>query len=437
MESQAFFRSIQDKYRLLESEGYSFFLPEVESFTRRGFEKISKIFKTSRPANSRSTKSFNDIIDVSIVIPAFGKNDVVIKCVEYIGRSVGINPLITVVDNGCPEEIAKALRSFPLVTNIIRNDENRGYGQGCDQGIKSIDSKFCVLLNSDALVQPDAIRLLIDTLSENENIAVAVSLSLNTDETIQELGRVVKSDGHTLGVLENTPKEQIDIDAIKSVPYSSFVCVAVNVEDYLNIGGFDEKFSPAYSEDVDLCIRLWSASKAVVVNTNSVVSHAGGVASSELKDLSLIKSRNVEYLKKKHSALLDAEYSDVDINNYPHELNLLFGKFFNRKILVFVNSEIDIAELESIIKIESKDWVFSSIFVFSDVDQNHNIDFRRMGVEIINTSDFRKSHHFLRNRIGYFDEIVLNFGAATHPFINMVFNTQPFAKYTLCSRTNY
>lgn len=429
MENQVFFRSIQDKYRLLESEGYSFFKDEKLSYAKRGLNKIPRCkFKNNGEV---TTQFFSDIYDLNIVIPAFGDDEVLLECIKNVEVSVGINPLITIVNNGIPESMFREIESYECVKNIINNDENIGYGQGCDQGIKSIDSEFCILLNSDALVEPDSLRYLVDTLSDNVNISVAASICLNPYGTIQEIGRVIKADGHTLAISENLDKEGITPNSIVQVPYSSFVCVAIRISDYLSIGGFDQKFSPAYSEDVDLCIRLWQDGKAVVVNTNSKVNHAGGVASSKLVGLDEIKNRNIQYLKTKHNSLLSSLFENVDINSYPHEMNLLFGILFRKKLLIFANEELTISQLEDLVGIKENEWVLHSIFILTNRNFTNQLPFSSKGVNLINTHDSRESHHFLRNHIGYFDEVIISFDATADKSINMLFATQPMSTFKI------
>ena len=77
-----------------------------------------------------------------------------------------------------------------------------------------------------------------------------------------------------------------------------------------SVGGFDERFSPAYYEDTDLAFTIREAGYKVVYQPKARVIHYEGVTNG--KDLSTgvkkYQSRNKEIFRKKWAALLEENH---------------------------------------------------------------------------------------------------------------------------------
>jgi glycosyltransferase involved in cell wall biosynthesis len=62
------------------------------------------------------------------------------------------------------------------------------------------------------------------------------------------------------------------------VDYCSAACLAVRRETWNHLGGFDERFAPAYYEDTDLCFGIRAMGQRVVFQPAAVVVHHEGVS---------------------------------------------------------------------------------------------------------------------------------------------------------------
>ena len=425
---QSFFRSIQDRFRLFEKKGFSFY-PEVQpSFA-------SKIQNCIKPKTEKIKEKtgyvYSDVIEAQVVIPLFGKSEMLLECIKSIENSIGVKSKVVLVDNGCETVVLENAEQFSSVQHVIINEKNNGYGHGCHQGIEHFSSGNIILLNSDAVLQPQSLRELLNALDSNEHIAVACSIPINTDDTIQEYGRVMQNDGHSLAIDEDQSVDTLKQNIVESVPYASFVCAAIKSNYYTKIGGFDKEFSPAYSEDIDLCLRFWNENKATVIASNSIVAHVAGDSSSQLSDIEKIKKQNREYLVKKHSKVLTQLIDAVDTNDYPHEINLLKKPFFRKTILLITDGNIAISELEKATGIKSEFWPLNSIFLSAKSQPKNSVELISKGISINEWKNNIVTHHFLRNRIGYFDKVLI--GVTPHDDLNlqMAFYTQPFAEFEM------
>ena len=55
-------------------------------------------------------------------------------------------------------------------------------------------------------------------------------------------------------------------------------------ELFLRLGGFDERYKPAYYEDVDYCVRLWRNGYRVVYTPDAVATHVENASSTSPDD---------------------------------------------------------------------------------------------------------------------------------------------------------
>ena len=111
--------------------------------------------------------------DLSIVILTWNTVDLTLACLEALEREadVGDGPRYTreviVVDNGSEDRTAEAVAErFPDVV-LVRNDENRFYAAGNNQGAQVATGRWLCLLNSDTEVRPGALDRLVDFLEQN------------------------------------------------------------------------------------------------------------------------------------------------------------------------------------------------------------------------------------------------------------------------------
>ena len=105
--------------------------------------------------------------------------------------------------------------------------------------------------------------------------------------TLQEAGCGLQPDGYPIRHGRGDPS--FSVKALKRyqlVDYVSGACLMMRRTDFLEIGGFDPIYSPAYYEDTDLCMRLrvmgkatYLASRAECYHIENTTSH--GVESAQ------------------------------------------------------------------------------------------------------------------------------------------------------------
>ena len=95
---------------------------------------------------------------------------------------------------------------------------------------------------------------------------------LNPDDTIQEVGGTVYINGSS--ECNYAGQEQIDTSKLYDADYCSGCGIMFSKADWDKLGGFDERFVPAYYEDTDLCYQIkYILGKKVVCQPKAQIYH--------------------------------------------------------------------------------------------------------------------------------------------------------------------
>jgi GT2 family glycosyltransferase len=110
---------------------------------------------------------------------------------------------------------------------ILKNKDNQGFSVACNQGAARADGDTLLFLNNDVIIKGDYLTPLEKSLIDNPNSLAGPQLA-NVDTGWNVFGD-------------------------KLISYLIGWCLAVPKTIFDDLGGFDEQFSPAYYEDIDLC----------------------------------------------------------------------------------------------------------------------------------------------------------------------------------------
>src|SRR5262249_13071055 len=103
---------------------------------------------------------------------------------------------------------------------------------------------------------------------------------LYPDGTLQEAGGIIFSDGSGCNFGRNDQNANAPLYSfLREVDYCSGALLATPRKLFLEIGGFDSRFTPSYYEDTDYCFSLRARGYRVYYQPESVVVHFEGVSS--------------------------------------------------------------------------------------------------------------------------------------------------------------
>jgi GT2 family glycosyltransferase len=219
--------------------------------------------------------------EVSIVIPVLDDVRRLSECLMSLARLTDCpSHEVVVVANGTDESALESLpRRDALV--LVRSSINLGFGGGCNWGAAFARGRFLVFLNDDTVVEPDWLRALVEVAESDDSVGAVGSRLINPDGTLQEAGSILWSDAGTYQVGSGLPAGTAAFTTLRQVDYCSACGLLVRREAWDDVDGFDERYFPAYHEDVDLCLSLRERGWRVVYAPDARLVHHGGVSLSD------------------------------------------------------------------------------------------------------------------------------------------------------------
>ena len=215
---------------------------------------------------------------VSIVIPTYGEHEVTRRCLA----SLAAHPLdmpceVIVIDDAYAQPLDLASMRVEGA-RLVRHQNNLGFLRTCNEAVASAEGDYVLLLNNDTVVHPRAIEALLETFTQFEDVGAACAQLRFPDGTLQEAGGIVWSDGSAWnwGRGENPLDPRFGYP--RDVDYGSAAALMVRRSLWNEVGGFDERFAPAYYEDTDLCFALRDAGHRVMYQPRAIVTHFEGVS---------------------------------------------------------------------------------------------------------------------------------------------------------------
>ena len=215
------------------------------------------------------------------------------------------------VDNASGDETVEVLRSLPVETIALA--ENGGFAHGCNVGAAAGDAPYVLFLNPDAVIEPDAVQKLVDAIEADDRIgAVApkiVEPDGSLDYSLRRFPRLRSTYAQALFVHRLFPNATWVDEVIREAPlyeragtvdWVSGACVLVRRTVLDEIGGMDERFFH-YSEDTDICARIWDAGYEIRYVPEALAEHEGGASAPRHGLLPILAASRIRYANKHDS----------------------------------------------------------------------------------------------------------------------------------------
>ena len=325
---------------------------------------------------------------VSIVIPLFNKLELTHQCLKAILQNTRYaNYEIIFVDNGSTDETPGYLRKLKLPNvKLVLNEQNLGFVKGCNKGAELADGEFILFLNNDTRVQPGWLEALVKTMQERPDCGVVGSKLIYPDGKLQEAGGIIFSDGlgwnYGRGMNPNDPR----FNFVREVDYVSGAALMIRKSLWRKIGGFDERFSPAYYEDTDLCFSVRQHGFKVLYQPRSVVVHFEGQTAGTNLNAGFKKFQQINHqkFKQKWQKQLQAQYKN-DPQNVPFasQRNVRARIFISDPFLPMWDRASGSLRLFNYIKILKEQGNHITFLArLGSTDQKYRETLQQMGVEV-------------------------------------------------------
>lgn len=223
---------------------------------------------------------------------------------SLLAHQDGLIGSLLVVDNASTDGSTDFLVSpaTRLSIELIRNQNNKGFGAGCNQGAARCHSKYLVFFNPDAQLLPETLSKLRDMLEHPsaDNIGIVGPQNINEDGSVARscarfpsvmsylvdgwgLSKFRPFQGFSQRMLEWDHGESAFVDQV----IGAFFVVRRDL--FLRLEGFDERFF-VYLEEVDFSLRARQIGCLTYYLAEAKTIHYGGGSSENVKAMRLFYS---------------------------------------------------------------------------------------------------------------------------------------------------
>ena len=225
-------------------------------------------------------------MDVSVIVVSWNTRALLEQCLRSVYGTAGdLAVEAIVVDNGSADGSVEMVRERFPQARLIVNAENVGFARANNQAMEVAQGRYFLLLNSDAVLRPGALRALVDCLEAHPRVGMVGGRLVNPDGTFQasfmdfptlwgelilmtKLHRFLRSP-----YFPSHPPEESR--AVREAGWIPGACMLVRREVWEEVGGLDETYF-MYSEEVDWCWRVRQAGWRILYTPEAEIVHWGG-----------------------------------------------------------------------------------------------------------------------------------------------------------------
>lgn len=234
------------------------------------------------------TGALGDVrVDVSIIVVTFNSAEDIGPCLRSIMDAPPRGTFeVIVVDNGSTDDTVARARGVSPAVLVDDTGTNLGFGAANNRAARRAKGRILVFLNPDAAVARGVIDGLCEALDRDPSVAVV------GPRLVDDRGRPELSFGAQLSPLAEFHQKRLvrgmergsagavrTVTALtatsRDVDWVSGACLACRTEEFLRVGGFDERFF-MYLEDVDLCAAFRRGGRLVRFDATLTVMHRRG-----------------------------------------------------------------------------------------------------------------------------------------------------------------
>lgn len=242
---------------------------------------------------------------ISVVIPNYNGAHLLAETLPTVLRALKAallpSEIIVVDDCSTDGSILFLQQTYPTV-RLVKNEQNSGFSRTCNHGVAHAKFDKILLLNSDVKLTPAYFKHQLPYFDQPDTFGVMGRIIGWHDDKIQDGAKLPSFHGAKLKTSANYLLE--DEEAMdKGLPtmYLSGANAMVDKEKFLQLNGFNELFSPFYSEDVDLSLRAWRLGFTCYYDYRSICQHQ---VSSTIR--SKAKKKQIQIIYDRNKLLLQA-----------------------------------------------------------------------------------------------------------------------------------
>jgi GT2 family glycosyltransferase/glycosyltransferase involved in cell wall biosynthesis len=350
-------------------------------------------------------------VDISIIIPVFNQFRFTQACLASLQEHQGVERFeVIVVDDGSNDATAEAVPRMRGVV-YLRNETNSGFIAACNRGATKARGKYLVFLNNDTLVRHGWLTALVNTFAEESQAGIVGSKLIYPDGRLQEAGGIIWRDGSAWNYGKSDDRNKPEYNYLREVDYCSAAALMVPKSLFEKVGGFDEKYAPAYYEDTDLSFKVQKSGYKVLYQPFSEVIHyEGATAGTDLSSGA-----------KKHQEINRATFVETwadELTTKPANGDLAFLRHAppGKKNILVMDHHIPAPDKDSgslrmfqILKLLHALGHRVTFVPDNLADSRHYGDgLRRLGIEVVHRPYVKKVRDYLASHGSEFDVVILS-----------------------------
>jgi len=202
-----------------------------------------------------------------------------LRCCRAVLASLPPESEVIVADDGSTDGTAELFAREAPTVRIVQLESNRGFAPAANRGVAASSGRIILLLNSDAIVDADALAAFLAAFAADGKLGVAGSRLLNPDRTPQWSGGAAPTLAWMIGVVSGAGHlarfVRRGVHVPRDVDWVSGAAMAFRRQVWDAAGPLDERFR-FYCQDIELCVRARDAGWRVEVIEEARVIHAIG-----------------------------------------------------------------------------------------------------------------------------------------------------------------
>ena len=214
---------------------------------------------------------------VSVIVLNYNAGKLLLNCIDSVKKSAFKHLEIIVVDNISTDKSQETCKEKYPDIKLIQNNENLGYCEGNNIGIREAKGDYIIILNPDTIVESNWVEELISAYNKfGEGLYQPKILSLEKTQILQSTGNMLHIFG--FGFARDKGKnDNLEKNTIEKIGYASGTCLFTSKKVLKQVGLLDP-FLFLYHDDLDLGWRAAQIGIGSYYVPNSVIYHVESYA---------------------------------------------------------------------------------------------------------------------------------------------------------------
>ncbi|HEX4438724.1 MAG TPA: glycosyltransferase family 2 protein [Thermoanaerobaculia bacterium] len=216
--------------------------------------------------------------DVDAVVVNRDGGDALFRALDSLAAQTGVAVSAVVVDNGSARAERERIAAEQPATRVIAFSGNLGFAGAANEGIARTRAPFVLLVNNDAVLEPDYAAALAARLAMDDRLAAVQGLVLTEDgDRVDSAGLEWNARGEAVPVLAgalpaSVPTAPFEVSGVSA---TAAMYRREALEAMAPQGAAFETAYFAYYEDVDLALRLSREGWRFLCEPAAIARHEG------------------------------------------------------------------------------------------------------------------------------------------------------------------